>query len=228
MPAPQTAPTGTIETPFLRAKQEWDERLGSARVQARNWRLMALGCLGANLVLGLGLIYQSTKAVVVPYVVEISTAGEVRSVGPAQVLYRPTQAAMEYQVREFVRTIRGLATDPVVVRERWLQAYAWGTPRAANLLNDYARERDPFGKVGKISIAVDVQRILALTDTSFDVRWVETTYDERGVKKEQHAYSGIFGLIVKAPKTEQDLRANPLGLYIDSFAITSTGPGGLQ
>ena len=31
------------ETPYQRATQAWDERIGSARVQARNWRLMALG-----------------------------------------------------------------------------------------------------------------------------------------------------------------------------------------
>lgn len=30
-------------TPFQRSGQLWDERIGSARVQARNWRLMALG-----------------------------------------------------------------------------------------------------------------------------------------------------------------------------------------
>lgn len=29
------------ETPYQRAGQVWDERIGSARAQARNWRLMA-------------------------------------------------------------------------------------------------------------------------------------------------------------------------------------------
>src|SRR5260364_229926 len=33
-------------TPYQRAAQVWDERIGSARVQAKNWRLMAFGCLG--------------------------------------------------------------------------------------------------------------------------------------------------------------------------------------
>ena len=33
------------ETPYQRAGQVWDERIGSAHVQARNWRLMAFGCL---------------------------------------------------------------------------------------------------------------------------------------------------------------------------------------
>jgi len=28
-----------------KAAQVWDERIGSARVQAKNWRLMAFGCL---------------------------------------------------------------------------------------------------------------------------------------------------------------------------------------
>src|SRR5580692_10843956 len=32
-------------TPYQAAAQVWDERLGSARVQAKNWRLMAFGCL---------------------------------------------------------------------------------------------------------------------------------------------------------------------------------------
>ena len=32
-------------TPYQRAAQVWDERIGSARVQARNWRLMAFGRL---------------------------------------------------------------------------------------------------------------------------------------------------------------------------------------
>ena len=32
-------------TPYQKAAQVWDERIGSARVQARNWRLMAFGCL---------------------------------------------------------------------------------------------------------------------------------------------------------------------------------------
>ena len=32
-------------TPYQKAAQAWDERIGSARVQAKNWRLMAFGSL---------------------------------------------------------------------------------------------------------------------------------------------------------------------------------------
>ena len=33
------------ETPYQKAAQVWDERIGSARIQAKNWRLMAFGSL---------------------------------------------------------------------------------------------------------------------------------------------------------------------------------------
>ena len=33
------------ETPYQKAAQVWDDRIGSARVQARNWRLIAFGNL---------------------------------------------------------------------------------------------------------------------------------------------------------------------------------------
>ncbi|MET4022103.1 type IV secretory pathway TrbF-like protein [Bradyrhizobium sp. S3.2.12] len=32
-------------TPYQRAVQVWDDRIGSARVQAKNWRLMAIASL---------------------------------------------------------------------------------------------------------------------------------------------------------------------------------------
>ena len=44
-------------TPCQKAAQVWDERIGSARVQAHNWRLMALGSLGLSLILAAILMW---------------------------------------------------------------------------------------------------------------------------------------------------------------------------
>ena len=44
-PATHYGKTAEPETPYQRAGQIWDDRIGSARVQARNWRLMAFGSL---------------------------------------------------------------------------------------------------------------------------------------------------------------------------------------
>jgi len=60
--------TPAPETPYQRAGQIWDERIGSARVQARNWRLMAFGCLGLTTAMWAGLVWQATQSRVVPII----------------------------------------------------------------------------------------------------------------------------------------------------------------
>ncbi len=45
------------ETPYQRAVQAWDERIGSARVQAKNWRRMAFGSLALSMGLAGGLVW---------------------------------------------------------------------------------------------------------------------------------------------------------------------------
>jgi type IV secretion system protein VirB5 len=56
-------------TPYQKAAQVWDERLGAARVQAHNWRLMALGSLVLALLLAAALLWLGRSASVVPYIV---------------------------------------------------------------------------------------------------------------------------------------------------------------
>ena len=71
-------------TPYQRAAQVWDERIGSARVQARNWRLMAFGCLLLSGGFSAALVWQSTKGTVSPWVVEVDRFGQAHAVAPAR------------------------------------------------------------------------------------------------------------------------------------------------
>src|SRR5665213_3887264 len=58
-------------TPYQRAAQVWDDRIGSARVQAKNWRIMSFGGLGLALCFGGALAWQSVQSRVTPYVVQV-------------------------------------------------------------------------------------------------------------------------------------------------------------
>ena len=81
--------TPIATTPYQKAAQVWDERIGSARVQAKNWRLATLISLGVSGVLAGGMLWQATQSLVTPYVVEIDTTGEVRGVTPTVQNYVP-------------------------------------------------------------------------------------------------------------------------------------------
>ena len=91
---PQVRYSDTPEpvTPYQAAAQVWDQRIGTARVQAKNWRLMAFGCLSLALLMAGGLVWRSAQSIVTPYVVEVDSAGQVRAVGEAATPYKPNDA----------------------------------------------------------------------------------------------------------------------------------------
>ncbi len=78
------------ETPYQRAAQAWDERIGSARVQAKNWRLMAFGSLALSMGLAGGLVWQSTHGSIVPWVVQVDKLGQAQAIAPATADYAPS------------------------------------------------------------------------------------------------------------------------------------------
>jgi type IV secretion system protein VirB5 len=126
-------------TPYQKAAQAWDERIGSARVQARNWRLMAFGTLLLAASLAGGLIWQSARGTITPWVVEVNKLGEAQAVSPAIADYTPTDAQIAWHLARFIDHVRSLSADPVIVRQNWLSAYDFATDKGAVALNDPAR-----------------------------------------------------------------------------------------
>jgi type IV secretion system protein VirB5 len=149
-------------------------------------------------------------------VVEVDASGAVRAVAPALGSYEATDAQVAHQVAGFIRNVRSLSIDPVVVRQNWLQAYEMVTDRAAATLSDYARDNDPFAEIGRRSRAVEVISVVRVTDTSFQARWLEKTY-ENGALTGTRRFTGLFTLVQSTPRDAATLQANPLGLYIHSL-----------
>src|SRR5690606_31999424 len=140
------------ETPYQRAAQAWDDRIGSARVQARNWRLAALMALGLSGGLAAGLVVQSARGVVTPWIVEVDQHGEPVAISPAQANYTLSDAQIAWHLGRFVEHVRSISADPVVVRNNWLRAYDYTTDQGAAALSDFARTNDPFADIGRIQV----------------------------------------------------------------------------
>src|SRR3569833_1811851 len=102
-------------TPYQRAAQVWDDRIGSARVQARNWRLKSISGLGLALLLSGALAWQSVQSRNTPYVVQVDKFGAVQAVGPAVQNYVPPDAEIAWYLGRFITDVRRLSLDTVVV-----------------------------------------------------------------------------------------------------------------
>lgn len=204
------------ETPYQRAGQLWDERIGSARVQARNWRLMAFGGLALTSAMSAALIWQSVQSRVTPYVVEVDRLGEARAVMPAEKVFHPTDPQISWHLARFIENVRSISLDPVLMRRDWLAAYDFVTQRGAVFLGDYARSADPFARIGEKTVSVQVTSVVRASDQSFQVKWTETAFD-RGTQRGVSHWTAILTIKQKPPISADTLRKNPLGIYIDAI-----------
>ncbi len=205
------------ETPYQKAAQVWDERIGSARLQARNWRFMAFGSLVLSAGFAAALVWQSARGTVVPWVVQVDRLGQAQSVAPATADYRPTDPQVAWHLARFIEQVRSIPADAIIVRQNWLRAYEWTTDRGAASLNDYARSNDPFTKVGRQQIAVEVSSVLRASPDSFRVAWTEKRY-ENGQLAGSERWTAILTIVIQTPRDAERLRANPLGIYVNAIS----------
>jgi type IV secretory pathway TrbF-like protein len=215
-------PLSPPETAFRAAQQAWDLRLGSAVVSARNWRfacLSTLALLGLTAATLLALINQQR---VIPVLVGVDKeTGEARTLGPVeQTQYQPGELEVKYFLAQFIRNVRSVPLDPVVIRQNWVKTYAFLRADAAALLNEMTQKdpNSPINKIGKVLITVQPLSIVKIPDTSsYQLRWQETVFSPHGQKEDEYTMLATVIIELDPPKDEQTLQDNPLGLFIKNF-----------
>ncbi len=208
--------TPDTDTPYQTAAQVWDERIGSARVQAKNWRTMAFGSLVLSAGLAGALVWQSLRGSIVPWVVEVDKLGQAQVIAPATADYTPADPQIAWYLAEFIKDVRSAPADPVIVRQNWLRAYDFTTTSGAVALNEYARADDPFAKLGKQQIAVDVSSVIRASPSSFRVAWTEHRYED-GALTDNARWTAILTIAIDSPTDAEKLRKNPLGIYVSAI-----------
>ncbi len=182
---------GYPETAYGAAMKEWDERIGSARVQAYNWRLAFFIVALLSVGLSGGVVFMGLQKKVVPYVVQVDKLGRVQTVDKVVNLkVAPGQAATRYFLAGFVVKVRSLPLDPVVLKKNWLTAYNFVTQKGENHLNNLANKEKPFSRVGKETVAVDIENVIKMSSTSYQVSWSEKGTNQYGTAIGTERYTG--------------------------------------
>ena len=204
------------ETPYQKAAQVWDERIGSDCVQARNWRLMAFGSLLLSAGLAGGLVRQSARGTIVPWVVEVNRLGEARTVEPASADYEVTDPQVAYHLAQFIERVRSIPADAIVVHQNWLRAYEFTTDHGAMALDDCARSNGPFAQIEELQISVNVSSVIRASPNSFRIAWTERRYQAGGLATTER-WTAILTISGQPPRTTERLRQNPLGIYVHAI-----------
>ncbi|MCX7589287.1 conjugal transfer protein TrbF [Phenylobacterium sp. 58.2.17] len=204
------------DTPYRRASQVWDDRIGAVAAGGKNLWALAMVEAGVIVALAGALVWVTARGEVVPWVVQVDRLGEAQAVAPAELGYRPTDPQIAFHLARFIEQVRSVPADPIIVRQNWLRAYDFTTDRGALALNDHAQASDPFAQVGKVQVAVEVSSVIRASPGSFRVAWTERRYQD-GALAATERWSAIITLVVQPPRDAERLKKNPLGVFVTAI-----------
>jgi type IV secretory pathway TrbF-like protein len=209
-----------LESPYVYARREWNERYGSYIARARTWQMVAIGAMALSGVLGLSLVKVASQAKVQPFVVEVDKLGQAVAVRPADAAYTPDQRIIRFQLANFITNARSVTPDPIV-QKRWLDSvYSVASTAAASYLNDFYKKSDPFNTARTSMVAVDIQAALPLSKDTWQIQWTETKRGLNGQTDGITRWQAVLNISTFTPTTPQQIVANPTGVVIDQINWT--------
>lgn len=211
-------------TPAERAEAVFDRRVGSVVVQAHNWRRISLGLLITCIILTVGLVIQSLKSMVVPYVVTLDrNTGEVLRAGAFTGNdYKPQEPEIKYFIGQFIQNARNIGLDPVSYQTLQKRALAYLTQNAAQKYASVMQSEGHHKLFGKSTVVVHIVSIQKMpnSETSFQVRWTEEEVGITSGNKRTVPMTGIFSYTMLPVNDQDQMLLNPLGLYITDFSFS--------
>jgi type IV secretion system protein TrbF len=211
-------------TPYEKAKLLWDARMGVAKNQAQSWRLIAflsLILLGISMA---GNVYLGAQSKSIPYVVEVKSSGEASVLGTASDLIGQAQErAIKFFLSRFVMLSREIPADAVLLRENMNKLFQLVSVQGKTLLTDKFSEKSPSQEFMEKNRALKIASVLAVSNGVYQVDWFEAEYDKKGQKIAEYPMRGTFKIALLEPKSEAQIKENPLGIFIDYFSWTKLG-----
>ncbi|GJE02374.1 VirB8/TrbF family protein [Methylobacterium isbiliense] len=218
---PDSYSHAAAENPYVAARREWNERYGSYIRQARMWQIMAFLCLGlATMSTGYALwIRQNTTYQ--PFVIAVDKIGMPVFAGFPERIEYADRRVVQNLLGDFVTNFRSVTTDGTVLKRNVERLYGFlitGDP-ATNKITSYFRTegQDPFVRALTETVSVQVRSVVPLSETSYQVDWIEIVRKPNGDERSRIAMKGVAQVQMIPPQSEAVIRANPIGLYIKDF-----------
>jgi type IV secretory pathway TrbF-like protein len=216
----EIAPAGQqLRTPFLRARQAWDDRTGALLVQKANWQRATVALTVAVVVLCLAVAFLAGKVTVKAYVVEVAETGQIRSVGILPQAWTGQHLApVEFVVRQWLLWTRTISTDPVVFAQHWEAARDFMTHKGWAMLTGHLRAQHTRMQRGEtVQIQFGTMLPVAGHARSFEVEWREQAFNQQGYQLADTSWKAILKIAIFPPTdlaTLKEMR-NPLGIFVE-------------
>ncbi len=184
--------------------------------------VVIVSCLAFFLSIGI-TIYAVSMPETVPVLVTMNDFGETRYIGPVQRKnyqnYSVPEVAIAHEIKEFVELYYGLSTDIKVMQKNYNKVFHFLTPTTAQKFNQLVKETNIYNDFGSKTreVVFETEPLLLSKDSSqVDFQIISRTLEGNVLKREYMRIVASIGLL---DPPQEDIKDNPLGIYIISFDI---------
>ena len=207
-----------VESPYLAARREWNERYGSYIKQRDAWRVSSFVSWGITAVAVAGVVWIGAQNRVVPYVVQVDQLGASVPVGRADAATQPDARIVRAQLARWVAATRSVYLDAAAERAALTDAYAMLNRNAPayETVNEYMRAASPFDRARTESVAIEVASVLPLAGDTWRVEWREVVRGRDGTVVSNRPWQAAITIALTPPRDEATILRNPMGIYVNA------------
>lgn len=213
------------ENPYLNARRSWNGHVDGLMSSLKIWQLVGMTSLLISLASVGGMIYIGSQSKFIPLVFQQDKDGNTISVTRADKV--PDAMVDDYRTTalRFIENIRLVTADVDVQRKAVLHTYAYLAPndpatvKANEYLNGNA-EVNPFNRALKETVSTEIRSVLQLSNTSWQIDWMETVRTLDGsIKEKPKLMRAVIHLYqVKATEiTNTEVLNNPHFIFVRDF-----------
>lgn len=219
--------SGESDNPYLSARRTWNDHMRGMQASRNMWQLLAILCLLIALASIGGMIYLGSQSKFVPYVVQVDKLGEAIAVSRADRMQVLDERIVHAQLAAFINDLRIVTPDVALQRKAIFRAYALlsGNDPATVKANQWyngTEENNPFKRAETITVSIEIVSVLPQTHETWQVDWLEKVHDRQGQLVESpfpmRALVRIYQKPATQTTTEEQIRNNPLGIYVQDFS----------
>ncbi|MFH0781520.1 MAG: VirB8/TrbF family protein [Pseudomonadota bacterium] len=214
---------GESDNPYLSARRTWNEHVRGVVSSRQSWQFIGLLSMLITLASIGGIIHIGSQSKFIPYVVQVDKLGEAVAAGPVTATTSVDPRILSTTVSEFISSARVVTPDVALQRKAILKLYALlsASDPATEKMNEWLNGNSPFKRAENEMVSIEIKSVLAQTTNTWQVDWMETLRDRQGVIKEtknMRALITVYTTENSPETTEEQIRLNPLSIYIRDFS----------
>ncbi len=218
---------GENDNPYLNARRTWNDHMGSVAASRNLWQILAILSFMIVLAAVGGIVVIGSQSKFIPYVVQVDKLGEAVAVSRADKATIADPRVIHASVASFITDLRMVTPDIALQRRAVFRAYAMLSPNdpataKTNTWLNGTENSSPFKRAATETVSIEIISVIPQSPETWQVDWKETTYDRQGhiavPSFNMRALLTVYHVGSTASTTEEQIRNNPLGIYISDYS----------